>query len=161
LVIENLICDTLNGVTDPEVRKLMMDDVVGSFMALAKTTAINYPGVKIALAQPMLRPAHKWYEESFETLCGIYYNHIKAMGVQNIAKIDGSPVWSQVFEKDGIHLTEAARKVFVESLTSGAEALFTEEIIDLEKEVTRKEVSNTAEARWLARRISVVEKKIG
>jgi hypothetical protein len=65
------------------------------------------------------------------------------MGVQNVAKIDRSPGWSQVFEKDGIHLTEAADKVFVESLISGAEAFFTEDIIDLEKTVTRTEVSNT------------------
>ena len=68
-VIKNLLCDALNGVTDPEVRKLVMEDVVGSFMAQVKTTAIKNPGVKIALVLPMLRPAHKWYEESYESLC--------------------------------------------------------------------------------------------
>ena len=83
------------------------------------------------------------------------------MGVQNVVKVDGSPGWSKVFESDGIHLTEAAGKVFVENLIMGAEAFFSEEIIDLEKEVTMKVVFNTEEASWVAKRISVVEKEIG
>jgi hypothetical protein len=33
-------------------------------------------------------------------------------------------------EKDGIHLTEAAGKVFVAKLISGAEAFFKEEVVD-------------------------------
>ena len=160
-VIENLLCDALDGVMDPEVRKLMMEDVVGSFMAQVKATAQKYPGTKIALATPMMRPVHKWYEESYETLCGMYYNHIKSMGLQNVAKVDGSPGWSQVFEKDGIHLTEAAGKVFVEGLISGAEAFFNEEVVDLEKECDREEATNSEEANWVARRIAIVEKEIG
>jgi hypothetical protein len=63
-VIDNLLCDPLNGGMDPEVRKLMLENVVGSFMAQVKAAALKYPGTKIALATPMLRPVHKWYEES-------------------------------------------------------------------------------------------------
>jgi hypothetical protein len=129
-------------------------------MAQVKAAALKYPGTKIELATPMLRPVNKWYRESHETLCGMYYNHIKSMGVQNVAKIDGSQGWSQVFEKDGIHLTQAAGKVFVENLISGAEASFKEQVVDLEKECDRKRAINSDEASWVARRISMVEKEI-
>ena len=58
------------------------------------------------------------------------------MDIPNVAKIDGSPVWSQQFESDGTHLTAAAGKVYIESLIADAEAFFTEVLIDLEKEPT-------------------------
>ena len=114
-VIENLICDALTGVTDPEVRKITIEDVVGSFMAQVKTTAQKNPGIKFALAIPMLRPKHKWYEESYESLCHLYRESIKAIGLQNVSRVEGSPGWSQIFENDGVHLVEAAGKVFVEN----------------------------------------------
>jgi hypothetical protein len=133
-VIENLICDALVGVTDPEVRRITIEDVVGSFMAQIKKCAQTKPGVKFALAMPMMRPKHKWYEESFGALSKLYLDNIKSMGIPNVAKIDGSPTWSQQFESDGTHLTETAGKVYVESLIADAEAFFTEVLIDLEKE---------------------------
>ena len=135
-VIENLICDALVGVTDPEIRKMTIEDVVGSFMAQIKKCAQAKPGVKFAIAMPMMRPKHKWYEECFGALSSYYLESIKLMDIPNVAKIDGSPVWSQQFESDGTHLTAAAGKVYVESLIADAEAFFTEVLIDLEKEPT-------------------------
>jgi hypothetical protein len=41
-----------------------------------------------------------------------------------MSKIDGSSVWSQISKNDGVHLTEAAGKVYVESLMANAEAYF-------------------------------------
>ena len=51
-----------------------------------------------------------------------------------MAKIDGSPSWSQQFETDGVHLTKSAGKIYAESLIVGTDAFFTEVLIDLEKE---------------------------
>jgi hypothetical protein len=59
-VIENLICDALVGVKDPEIRKMTIEDVVESFMAQIKKCAHEKPGVKFAIAMPMMRPKHKW-----------------------------------------------------------------------------------------------------
>jgi hypothetical protein len=56
------------------------------------------------------------------------------MGLPNVTKIEGSPVWSQQFESNGTHLTENTGKVFVENLIANAEAFFTEVLIDLKKE---------------------------
>jgi hypothetical protein len=71
-VIENLISDAVVGVTDPDVRKITIEDVVGSFMAQVKKCTLGKPGVKFALAQPTLRSTHKWYEESHEALCCLF-----------------------------------------------------------------------------------------
>ena len=73
-VIENLICDAVMEVTDPKIRRMTIEDVVGSFMAQIKKTAQAKPGVKFALAMPMMRPKHKWYEECFGDLCSFYLN---------------------------------------------------------------------------------------
>ena len=154
-VIENLICDAVLGVDNPDARKIIIEDVVGSFLAQIKKCAQDKPGIKIALAIPMLRPKHKWYEEGHASLCKFFSESIMAMGSQNVAKIDGSPVCTQIFERDGVHLTEAAGKIYVESLISGAEAFFTEEVIDLEKDV------DMDDPEWIANRITVVEKEIG
>jgi hypothetical protein len=55
-----------------------------------------------------------------ENLC----NSIKEMRMPNISKINGAPEWLQVFTNDGVHLTEAAGKVFVESIILEAEIFF-------------------------------------
>jgi hypothetical protein len=68
-----------------------------------------------------------------------------------------------VFESDGIHLTEAAGKVFVENVIANAEAFFTEVLIDLEEDTIRKNMYTnlSEEAKWVAKNISIVEKEIG
>ena len=162
-VIENLICDAVVGVTDPEVRKITIEDVVGSFMAQLKKCAQGKPEVKFGLALPMQRPKHKWYEECHESLSGLFCNSIRAMGLPNVSKLEGSPAWSQIFESDGVHLTESAGKVYVENLIANAEAYFTEILVDMESEKETKSDTKetTDEGTWMVKRIEVVEKEIG
>ncbi len=159
-VIENLICDAVAGVTDPEVRKITIEDVVGSYMAQIRKCALGKPEVKFALAQPTLRPKHKWYEESYKAICCLYQESIKAMGLQNVTRIDGSPTWSQQFESDGVHFTEQAGKVYVENLITEAEGFFNTELVDLEMEGS-EESAKADEARRIAGRIATVEREIG
>ena len=133
-IIENLICDAVAEITDPEARKLIILDVIGSFLAQVKKCAQEHPGVKFALVQPMQRPKHRWYMDTHENMCRIYGEIIKAMNLKNVAKIEGSPTSSQVFGNDGVHLTEVAGKVFVETIISNAEVFFKQEVIDLEED---------------------------
>ena len=165
-VIENLICDAMVEVTDPKARKIVMEDVVGSFLAQVKKSASENPGVKFALVQPMSRPKHTWYTELHEDMRKLYTDSIKEMGVQNVAKIDGSPGWSLVFTTDGVHLTEPAGKVFVETVIAEAEAMFNREIVDLTQDgfVGRSTqegfVGRSKEQKQIAERIVAVEKEI-
>ena len=131
-IIENLICDAVVEVTDPEARKLITIDVIGSFLEQVRKCAEEHPGVKFALVQLMQRPKHQWYMDNDTDMCRIYGGIIKSMNLRNVAKIEGSPTVSQVFGSDGVHLTESAGKVLVETIITNAEAFFKQEIIDLE-----------------------------
>ena len=133
-VIENLICDAVAEVTNVEARNITIEDVIGSFMSQIKEMAQKKPEIKFALALPMLRPKHGWYKHQHRKFFDFFIDSIRAMGLRNVAKIDGSPEWSQIFENDGIHLTESAGKVYVENLIAGAESFFREEVIDLSEE---------------------------
>jgi hypothetical protein len=68
-VVENLICDAVAEIVDPEARKIVIEDVVGSFLAQVKKCAIEHPGVKFAMVRPMLRPKHQWYIDEHENIC--------------------------------------------------------------------------------------------
>jgi hypothetical protein len=62
-----------------------------------------------------------------------------------------------VFGSDGIHLTESAGKIFVETIILNAEIFFKQDIIDLEVDVKMDEEN---EKDWVAKRIDTVEKEI-
>ncbi len=156
-IIENLICDAVMEITDPEARKLVIIDVIGSFLAQVKKCAQEHPGVKFALVQLMQRPKHQWYTDNHVNMCKIYSDLIKDMNLQSVAKIEGSPTWSQVFGNDGVHLTEASGKVFVETVISNAEVFFKQEIVDLEEEERMNEGQGSE---WIAKRIDTVEREI-
>ena len=154
-IIENLICDAVVEVADPEARRIIIEDVVKSFLEQVRKCAFKNPGVKFTLVQPMMRPKHQWYSDGHGTLCKIFNDTIKEMRAQNVAKIDGPPSWTQVFSPDGVHLTEAAGNFFVK-------VFFKQEIIDLEKErQTNPEPILTDDPKWIAERIKTVEKEIG
>jgi hypothetical protein len=157
-VIENLICDAVSEVTEPEARKIVIEDVVGSFLAQVKKCATEHPGVKFAMVGPMLRPKHQWYTEEHETICKYFNQTIKDMRVQNVARVDGPPGCTQVFTSDGIHLTDSSGKVFVETIISNSECFFKQEMIDLSEEMDTRRPDDPD---WVAKRIEVVEKEIG
>jgi hypothetical protein len=161
-IIENLICDAVVEVADPEARRIIIEDIVKSFLEQVRKSAFKNPGVKFALVQPMMRPKHQWYSDGHVTLCKIFNDTIKEMRAQNVAKIDGPPGWTQVFSLDGVHLTEAAGSFFVQSIISEVEVFFKQDIIDLEKErQTNPEPILTDNPKWIAERIITVEKEIG
>ena len=158
-IIENLICDAVVEVPDPEARTIIIEDVVGSFLEQIRRCALKRPEVKFALFQPTLRPKHQWYTDGHEALCKSFLKKIKEMKLHNVARVDGSPGWSQIFVNDGVHLTEAAGKVFVETIILDAEAFFSQEIIDVEED--GKKNPQTKEANQIASRIDTIEKEIG
>ena len=161
-IIENLICDAVVEVADPKAKAIIVEDVVKSFLEQVRKCAAEHPGVKFALVQPMLRPKHQWYTDGHGNLCKIFDETIKEMRAQNVAKINGPPSCTQVFAADGVHLTETAGKLFVESIISEAEVFFKQEIIDLEKEkMMTQDPNQTNDPKLIAEKIITVEKEIG
>jgi hypothetical protein len=62
------------------------------------------------------------------------------MGCRNVGKIDALLKVSQAFESNGVHLTSQSGKLFVNTIQFNFDALFTAEVIHLNKEKMRMEV---------------------
>jgi hypothetical protein len=134
-VLENLLCDAVKTLTDPEAINTALEGAIKKYLTTIAEAADKRPNVKFALAQPILRPAHNWFMEGYEVFCRKLREGIRMMDKRNVGKIDVSIRMSQVFESDGIHLTESAGKVFVNTLLFNADALFNAEVVDLEEEM--------------------------
>jgi hypothetical protein len=80
--------------------------------------------------------------------------------VANVAKIDGLPDWTKVFSTDGVHLLEAAGKVFVEAIISDAKGFSNQEILKRKNKQEGK-TNLTKDSKWIAERIIIIEKEIG
>ena len=111
-----------------------------------------------------MRPLHQWYSGCHEAFSKQIADGIRLMDLPNVGKIDAPIKMCQLFEKDGVHLTESAGKVYVNALLYNADALFTAEVINLEEEM---EVENSGHQKepivkpeQIAKRISVVESEI-
>jgi hypothetical protein len=75
-----------------------------------------------------------------EAFCKDLGEGIRIMNKRNVGKIDGPIKMSQVFESDGVHLTPASRKVFINTLLFNADAFFNAEVINLEEEMITNDI---------------------
>ena len=167
-VIENLLCDAVNDITNPELINseainAALEEAFKCYLKKVKTAATSHPEVKFALAQPTLRPLHQWFTEGHEAFCKKLGEGIREMDLQNVAKIDCPIKMSQIFEADGVHLTPTSGKVFVNALLFNADAYFTAELINLEEDTEEMEEGDEIElARptQFSKRITTVELEI-
>ena len=164
-VVENLLCDAIGGNTDPEAMNQILEEEIKTFLSIIKDVATKRQDLKIAVAQPTLRPLHQWFTDSHEAFCKKIAEGIRQMDLRNVGKIDGPIKMSQVFEEDGVHLTPCSGKVFVNTILYNADAFFTAELIDLEEEMEidrmdggeKEKVDEKKEQ--LAKKILTVEKE--
>ena len=160
-VLENILCDSVKEITDPEGMDAVLEGAIKEYLTLIKGAAAKRPEVKFALAQPSLRPLHKWFTEGHDAFCRKLGEGIRTMDRQNVGKIDGPIKMSQTFENDGVHLTVSAGKVFVNALLYNADAFFNTDVINLEEEMevdgARTEKIIVSEKNQVTKRISLVE----
>jgi hypothetical protein len=89
------------------------------------------PNSKFAIIMPIMRPAIKWYQEGLDHYKSQIKEEIKKECLGNVSLIDSIPVKSQIFAKDGVHLTAEAGKVFVQLILDSAEDFFDAENVDI------------------------------
>ena len=159
-VVENLLCDAVKDITEPEAMNSALEAAIKGYLAMVKEIAIKKPGVSFALAQPTLRPAHHWFTEGYDAFGVKIGEGIRLMNCHNVSKIEGPIKMSQIFETDGVHLTETSGKVFVNALLYHAEALFTAEVIDLENEKMEEDGESDGETDKNPNRDSLVKTEI-
>ena len=109
-VIENLLCDAVKDITDPEAMNNTLEEVIKDYLTRVQEAAKKHPNVKFAMAQPTLRPLHQWFTDSHEAFCKKIGEGIAGMDLQNVSKVDTPIRMSQVFETDAVHLTPTSGK---------------------------------------------------
>ncbi len=140
-VIENFLCDAVRPINDPTSGQIdtVIEGVIDDFVGVVKKAAIRLPKTKFALAQPILRPAHKWYMERHEGFCKFFVSRVNSMGLENVSKLETLSKMSQSFANDGVHLTADSGRTFVNTILFHAESFFETEVINLEEDPDRRE----------------------
>ena len=139
-VLENFLCDAVRDLSNPDEMNAALDETIKEYLTMVKVVAEKRPDVRIALAQLTLRPRHQWFMDCHEAFCKDLGEGIRVMDKRNVGKLDGPIKMSQVFESDGVHLTPASQKVFINTLLFNADAFFNAEVINLEEEMITNDI---------------------
>jgi len=142
-VLENLLD---KAVTSPNKKK-MAEEIAGVineyFGIIAKAAKAN-PGTKFVLIDPILRPRLDWYDDALDMIKDTHKEGVMQLGVMNVSRVDVISRASQQFEKDGVHLTPAAGKVFVGGILEEAEKIFRAAFVDLGGETEDSSTGGTS-----------------
>ena len=130
-VLENFL--ERAGVSDePAKRREELENITKELLKVVEDAAVKNPGTKFVLVEPILRPNVKWYDAELDGIKKAQKEEIKKMKVINVFSVDVISRASQQFEGDGVHLTKASGRIFVEGILDAAESVFRASFVDLE-----------------------------
>ena len=129
-VLENFVAKA-GEIGDEDQRKRAIFSVIQEYLTTIETAAKKNPGTKFILVDPILRPKVEWYDTIVEIIRKEVREVISTSGLQNVSRCDVMPRASQQFEEDGVHLTDASGRIFVEGMLEAAEKIFGAQFIDL------------------------------
>ena len=154
-VIENFIADAVTNEEEPDAEIV---HCLGTYLGVVEAAAKRLPATKFGIVMPLGRPRHAWYQERVVEIAGRLSSGIREMSVKNgsinITCIKCSPESTQDFEDDGVHLTGASAKIFVDTIISGADAYLTVTPVDLTGEQDAPDATGIVD---LERRLSILE----
>jgi hypothetical protein len=153
-VLENFMIKAASNLEGKEREEAVVRMVEGYVEEIAAAARKN-KSTKFVLIDPILRPKYKWYEALLDDVRKRHKEFIQAADLPNISRVDVISRASQQFDQDGIHLTPAAGKIFVEAILEASEKIFRSEVVDLEMDETI-----TDEAPALANRLSRLENEV-
>jgi len=156
-VIENFITDAVSNENEPEAEIV---HCLKTFIKVVGETAGRLPDTKFSIVTPLQRPAHKWYQTNLAEITEKLEDGIKGVVVEkalmNINITKCSPVSTQSFLDDEIHLTEASAKIFLDHILRRSESYFDSEMILVEDDESEEDQSSDA-VRALERRLVALE----
>ena len=123
-VIENFICDEVNGEKEEKRIDEKVKKAIDAFLRVVQVTAERLKKTKFAACLPILRPRIQWYMQRSQSITKSYADGICALKASNVAWIKAPLDKEQIFEDDRIHLTKESGVFLVESLMSGANEFF-------------------------------------
>jgi len=131
-VIENFVDRAGNAKEEEIERSQAIFEATKEYLAAVEDAARKNPGSTFLLIDPILRPKLKWYDNILDTLRKEIKDGISLAGQKNITRSDVISRASQQFETDGVHLTKASGKIFVEGILEAAKRTFDADYVDLE-----------------------------
>ena len=156
-VIENFITDAVSNEAEPEAEIV---HCLKTFTKVVVDTAERVPETKFCIVTPLQRPAHKWYQDNLTEITERLEDGIRKAVVEgklmNINITKCSPLATQNFLEDGIHLTEASARIFMDHILTRAEAYFDSEQLHVPEVVEVVEVDREF-IRKLERRLNMLE----
>ena len=158
-VIENFITDAVSNESEPEAEII---HCLKTFIKVVGDTAGRLPDTKFSVVTPLQRPAYKWYQNNLAEITEKLEDGIKGVVVEkalmNINIIKCSPVSTQSFLEDEVHLTEASAKIFLDHILSRSESYFDSEMVTVEDDGTEDEDQARDDVRALEKRLVALEK---
>ena len=136
-VIENFVCDAVNEASGDNKIKDGVAKALSDFIEMVKATATRLPETKFAIVEPMSRPAVDWWTEDLTAFTKSYSEALAGLQLINISTIKRADLPSQLFDDDGIHLTNAMGSQFLKAIIYFAEKIFEAPVVDLETEQDR------------------------
>ena len=156
-VIENFVDRAGNAKEEEIERSQAIFEATKEYLAAVEDAARKNPGSTFLLIDPILRPKLKWYDNILDTLRKEIKDGISLAGQKNITRSDVISRASQQFETDGVHLTKASGKIFVEGILEAAKRTFDADYVDLEDDGSVNEDSGATKSN-LESRVTKLER---
>jgi hypothetical protein len=127
--IKNFI-STRVGVNIQKAKEII-GKTVEDFLEVIEKAAERMPDSRFGIVMPLQRPALEWYQENLDGIKSAMADGIAKMKKDNVNKIECPSALSQIFEKDGVHLTKDAGNCFLTIILEQAENNFDAVIVNL------------------------------
>jgi hypothetical protein len=135
----------------------VIKEVITEYVPIIHETAKNNPKTLISVVRPILRPSNEWYQVKLPVIRKMIDDKIINQKMKNVSRTDAISVASQQFATDGVHLTAAAGKIFVEGILTASEDFFNAEEVDLTKDDSAKPDNKGSD---VSRRITLLEEEM-
>jgi len=154
-VIENFLERAARDEDSTEGWTMKMGESLDRFMRILKDSTKRLPKTKFVVAHPITRPKCVWYQDLFDDITTSFNECFELMKLDNVSRVDAIAQGCQQFERDQVHLTDAAGQIFIEGLLTGAETFFRAPLIDLDE--VDDEAGTGSRADDLERRVEALE----
>jgi hypothetical protein len=155
-VLENLLIKAAANLEGQD-REDALVATVESVVEEVAEAARQHKDTKFVLIDPILRPKYEWYEATLDVVRKRHKESIQATGLTNLYRVDVISRASQQFKQDGVHLTKAAGRVFIDAILEASERIFKSELVDLENDDAG---SGEAPELALANRLTKLENEV-
>ena len=157
-VLENFL-DKAVKTTDKKEMAEAIAKAVNTYFEVIEMAATTNPGTKFVLIDPIMRPKLVWYDTALDMIKQTHKEGVKRIGMNNVSRLDVLPVMSQIFEKDGVHLTQVAGKAFITSILTQSEHTFRADFVNLDDEAQNENNSAGEERLSIERRVERLERE--